>query len=125
MIKTILIILLGVFFIVNGINHFYNSHILREYAHKKGLFEPNIMVFLSGLLLLTGGASMITGFFIIEGMIGLCIFMTIAAFTIHSFWQEKDRELFMMEFMHFVKNWAIILELIYLTTTVESRYGFL
>lgn len=125
MIKTILIILLGVFFIINGINHFYNSHILREYAHKKGLFEPKIMVFLSGLLLLAGGTSMITGYFIIEGMIGLCIFMAIAAFTIHSFWQEKDREVFMIEFMNFVKNWAIILELIYLTTTVESRYGFL
>jgi putative oxidoreductase len=125
MIKTVLIILLGVFFIVNGINHFYNSHILKEYAHKKGLIEPKIMVFLSGLLLIAGGISMITGYFIIEGMIGLCIFMAIAAFTIHSFWLDEDREVKMIEFMHFVKNWAIIFELIYLTTSVESRFGLL
>lgn len=125
MIKTTLIILLGVFFIINGVNHFYNSHILKEYAHKKGLIEPRVMIFLSGLLLLAGGASMITGYFIIEGMIGLCIFMSIAAFTIHSFWLDKDREVMMMEFMNFVKNWAIIFELIYLTTSVESRFGFL
>ena len=59
MIKTILIILLGVFFLVNGINHFYNSHFVEEYAEKRGLFEPKIMVFLSGLLLLFGGLSMI------------------------------------------------------------------
>lgn len=123
MIKTILIILLGVFFLVNGVNHFYNSHILQEYAEKRGLFEPKIMVFLSGLLLLSGGISMITGYFIIEGMIGLCIFMTIAAFSIHSFWKEEEREDKMMEFMNFVKNWAIIFELIYLTTTVESKFG--
>lgn len=114
---------MGVFFLVNGINHFYNSHIVREYAAKRGLIEPRLMVFLSGLLLLFGGLSMITGFFIIEGMIGLSIFMAIAAFSIHSFWKEEDREDKMMEFMNFVKNWAIIFELIYLTTTVESRYG--
>lgn len=125
MIKTILIILLGVFFLVNAVNHFYNSHILKEYAHKKGLFKPEIMVFLSGLLLLAGGTSMITGYFIIEGMIGLCIFMAIAAFTIHSFWKEQDREVMMIEFMHFIKNWAIIFELLYLTTTLESRFGFI
>jgi uncharacterized membrane protein YphA (DoxX/SURF4 family) len=125
MIKTMLVILLGVFFIVNAINHFYNSHILEEYAHKKGLFKPETMVFLSGLLLLAGGTSMITGFFIIEGMIGLCIFMAIASFTIHSFWTEQEREMKMMEFMNFVKNWAIIFELIYLTTSLESRYGLI
>ena len=124
MIKTTLIILLGLFFIVNGINHFYNSHILNEYAHNKGLIKPKIMVFLSGLLLLAGGMSMVTGYFMIEGMIGLCIFMAIAAFTIHSFWGDHEREVKMIEFMNFLKNWAIIFELIYLTTTVESRYGF-
>ena len=125
MIKTTLVILLGVFFIVNGINHFYNSHILEEYAHKKGLIKPEYMVFLSGLLLLAGGISMITGYFIIEGMIGLCIFMAIASFTIHTFWNEQSREMRMLEFMHFIKNWAIIFELLYLTTTLESRFGLI
>lgn len=123
MIKTILIILLGVFFLVNGFNHFYNSHIVQEYAEKRGLIEPKIMIFLSGLLLVFGGISMISGYFIVEGMIGLCIFMAIASFSIHSFWQEEEREDKMMEFMNFVKNWAIIFELVYLTTTVESKFG--
>lgn len=125
MIKSTLVFLLGLFFILNAINHFYNSHMLKEYALKKGLIKPEIMVFLSGLLLLAGGLSMISGYFMIEGMIGLCIFMTIAAFTIHSFWKEKDREIMMIEFMHFVKNWAIIFELIYLIATVESKFGII
>lgn len=125
MIKTTLVVLLGLFFIVNAINHFYNSHILKEYAHKKGLIKPEVMVFLSGLLLFAGGISMLTGYFIIEGMIGLCIFMAIASFTIHSFWKEQEREMMMLEFMHFVKNWAIIFELLYLTTTLESRFGLI
>ncbi len=125
MIKSILVSLLGLFFIVNGINHFYNSHMLNEYAQNKGLIEPKFMVRLSGILLLAGGISMISGYFIIEGMIGLCVFMAIAAFTIHSFWKEEDNERIMLEFMHFVKNWAIIFELIYLTTTLESKFGIL
>lgn len=40
MIKSTLVILLGLFFLANAINHFYNSQILKEYAHKKGLFKP-------------------------------------------------------------------------------------
>ena len=30
----------------------------------------------------------------------------------------------MMEFMHFLKNWAIIFELLYLSTTMETNLGF-
>ncbi|MCH8487327.1 MAG: hypothetical protein LAT75_10725 [Candidatus Cyclonatronum sp.] len=64
-------------FIVSGINHFYNSLILKEYAHKKVLLYPKILVFLSGILLIAGGLSMITGYFMIDGMIALCIFMAL------------------------------------------------
>jgi putative oxidoreductase len=125
MIKSTLIFLLGLFFLVNAVNHFYNSHVLEEYARKRGLIEPRVMVFLSGILLAAGGLSMISGYFIIEGMIGLSVFMAVAALTIHSFWKEENREVMMMEFMQFLKNWAIIFELAYLITTVESRYGLL
>ncbi len=43
------------FFLLNGINHFYNTHILKEYAAKRGLIAPKFMVILSGILLLMGG----------------------------------------------------------------------
>ena len=36
MIKTILVSLLGIFFILNGINHLFNTKTLEEYAHKRG-----------------------------------------------------------------------------------------
>ena len=49
------------------------------------------MVILSGILLLAGGASMLIGYFIVEGMIGFCLFMAIAAFTIHSFWKDEEK----------------------------------
>lgn len=118
MIKKILLILLGVFFLLNGINHFYNSHILKEYAHKRGLFAPKVMVFLSGLLLTAGSLTLMTGFLLFEGIIALSIFLLIASFTLHKFWEEKSREIFMLELMHFVKNFAIMFELIYIATTL-------
>lgn len=118
MIKQILIILLGVFFIINGINHFFNTHILKEYATKRGLIKPKFLVLISGVLLLAGGASMISGILIVEGIIGLCIFLVIASFSVHKFWQERDREMFMLEFMHFIKNWAILFELLFIVTTI-------
>lgn len=120
MVKQILIILLGVFFLFNGINHLYNTHILKEYARKKGLIAPKTMVRLSGLLLLAGGLSLITGYFIFEGIIGLSVFLVVTSFTIHKFWEEKDREIMMMEIMHFSKNWAILFELIFIATTLAK-----
>lgn len=118
MIKQILLVLLGIFFIINGINHFYNTQILKEYAKKRGLIHPKIMIILSGLLLISGGLSLITGYFIIPGIIGLCIFLFIATISIHKFWQEQKREMFMLELMNFIKNWAILVELIYIATTI-------
>lgn len=117
MIKQILIILLGLFFLINGINHFYNTDVLKKYAEKKGLFSAKLMVQLSGILLLLGGLSLVSGIFTIYGIIGLCLFLITATFTIHRFWSEKDRNNRLNESMHFTKNLVILAELIYLATT--------
>lgn len=114
MIKTILLLLLGLFFVLNGINHLLNTHIYQEYAHKRGLLSPKLMVRLSGLLLIFGGLSLMTGYMKLYGIIGLSVFLVIAAFTIHSFWKEKDRDGKLMEATHFAKNFAILTELIYI-----------
>jgi uncharacterized membrane protein YphA (DoxX/SURF4 family) len=116
MIKEILIVLLGIFFLINGINHFYNTNLLKEYAEKSGLLSPKLMVQLSGLLLVVGGLSMITGFFMFYGIIGLSIFLVVASFTIHKFWAFKEKNERLNETMHFTKNIAILAELIYLAT---------
>ncbi len=115
-IKLILLIMLGLFFVLNGINHLFNSHILEEYAEKRGLFSPKIAVLLSGILLIFGGISLVIKPIRIYGIIGLSIFLVVAAFTIHQFWQERDREKRMMEAAHFAKNMAILTELVYIAT---------
>ena len=116
LIKTILLILLGLFFILNGINHLYNTHILAEYAHRRGLVSPQLMVRISGIALIFGGLSLMTGFLKIYGIIGLSIFLVVSALTIHQFWREAEREMWMLEVTHFAKNAALLTELIYIAT---------
>ena len=116
MIKTILLILLGLFFVLNGLNHLFNRLTLEEYAHRRGLLSPRIMVLLSGLLLIFGGLLLMTGYFKLYGIVGLSVFLVVAAFTIHQFWRETDRNLQMLEAMHFSKNMAILTELVYIAT---------
>ena len=117
MIKTILLILLGLFFMLNGVNHLFNTHIYEEYAHKRGLISPRLMVRISGVALIFGGLSLMSNFAMIFGIIGLSIFLIIASFTIHKFWQESETEMRMFEGMHFAKNMAILTESIYIATT--------
>lgn len=114
MIKTILLILLGLFFVLNGVNHLFNTHFYEEYSHKKGLVSPKIMVRLSGVALIFGGISVATGFLLIYGIIGLSLFLIITSFTIHNFWKETTKEMKLLESMHFAKNLAILTELIYI-----------
>ena len=94
MIKTILLVLLGVFFILNGVNHFFNTDVLAEYAHKRGIpiISPKLAVYLSGVLLLFGGLSLMSGFFKLYGIIGLSIFLVMAAFMTHQFWRETNSQ---------------------------------
>ncbi len=116
MIKTILVILLGVFFILNGLNHLFNAKTVEEWAEQRGLFSPTIMVRLSGFLLIFGGLSLATGFLMLYGIIGLSIFLVLSSFMIHHFWTMKERDEKMIELTHFAKNLAILTELLYLAS---------
>ena len=114
MIKTILLILLGLFFILNGINHYVNTELYEEYSRKRGLISPKLMVRISGFVLIFGGLTLASGYFLILGIIGLSIFLIIASLTIHQFWNEQGKEKKLLEGMHFAKNMAILTELIYI-----------
>ena len=113
-IKTILIALLGIFFMLNGLNHLFNGQVLEEYARKRGLFSPKQMVLLSGIGLIFGGAALMAPMLRIYGILALLLFMVVATFTMHRFWEEKDKYDRLLESMNFAKNLAIITELVYI-----------
>ena len=116
MIKIILVLLLSLFFIVNGVNHLFNRKVLEEYAEKRSLFSPKFSVFMSGIGMIVGAIMLLFPITKAIGAYGLAAFVVVAALLLHRFWKESTPELRMLEFQNFVKNFAIAIEMIYLGT---------
>lgn len=114
MFKMILLSLLAGYFILNGINHFLNEKMLEEYARKRHMISPKLAVMAAGVLLIFGGTSLLIPSLMKAGIIGLCVFLFVAALTIHSFWVEKEKMDRIYEAMNFTKNLAILTELLYI-----------
>jgi len=120
--KLWLLIALGIFFFINGINHWYNTHMLEEYARRHGKVRSAFLVRLSGTLLILGGIGLPIPAFRIPAAAGLCVFLLLAAFLIHRFWEEKDRDKYLLELMNFSKNLAIFIEMLYIIDTTASGH---
>ena len=114
MLKTALIGFIGLFFVVNGLNHIFNTMILEEYAHRQRLPNARTLVRLSGVALIVGGIG-----FMIPGtrqaaVIGLGIFLVLSMVLIHHFWTDRDHETRLYELLQFSKNLLILVELVYI-----------
>ena len=116
MIKIILVSLLALFFVVNGLNHLFNTRVLEEYAEKRSLFTPRFSVIMSGIGMIIGAILLLIPATKPIGAFGLATFVVIAALLLHRFWKEEKAEIRMLEFQNFVKNFAIAIEMIYLGT---------
>ena len=100
--------ILGGYFLYNGINHFLSRKMLTEYARSKGVPTPDVAVATSGLLILAGGLSILTG---VQPKIGAALTTTFLAGVspqMHAFWNERDPQQRMHEMVNFTKNMALI-----------------
>lgn len=68
-------IVVGVYFVFMGFNHFMNLNMLSEYAQSKGVPAAKLAVAVTGLLLLAGGASLLLWQYLFYGMIALTVFL--------------------------------------------------
>lgn len=100
-------LLLGLFFLINGINHFRNLHTLSEYAASKKVGYPKIAVIISGILLFCGGLSIFFGIYPTLGVVFLTIFFIPVTFIMHNFWTVEDSHYRLIEQINFMKNLAI------------------
>jgi putative oxidoreductase len=89
-----------------GLNHFMQYGEMTGYAEFKGLPAPGPAVALSGLVLVLGGLSLITGVYPVVGAALLAGFLVIAAVTMHDFW-AVDPEETQDEMTNFLKNVAL------------------
>ncbi len=109
-------IILGLYFLFNGFNHFLNLNYMAEWVKNKNIPAPKLMVVLTGILLLIGGISILFGIYIEIGILALTLFFLPVTFIMHDFWREKDPQMKMIHMINFMKNlalWAAILSLLY------------
>src|SRR3989344_203712 len=100
-------LLLGGFLLYNAYNHLFKVKDLTVYTESKKIPMAKAAVIVSGLLLLFGGYTIITGVRVTAGIAALVLFFIPTTFTMHAFWKEEGQPR-MMEQVQFMKNLAIL-----------------
>jgi putative oxidoreductase len=100
-------LIVGAYYIYNGLNHFINLGPMTDYAKFKGVPMPQLAVIGSGVLLLIGGVTIILGRFPEIGVSALILFFIPVSVMMHNFWAVGD-EMKAMERINFLKNMALL-----------------
>ncbi len=100
-------ILLGGFLLYSAYSHFSNIKDLTAYTEMKKVPMPKVAVIVSGLLLLFGGYTIITGTRVVVGIAALTLFFIPVTFTMHAFWKEEG-QVRSMDQVQFMKNLALL-----------------
>jgi putative oxidoreductase len=101
--------LLGGFFLYNGLNHLrpQSRTGLAQYAAAKNVPYPDVAVATSGVAMLVGGISVLSGYKPKLGAAALGGVLTAMTPTMHDFWNASDQNK-QMELVQFSKNAALI-----------------
>lgn len=100
-------LLLGGFLLSSAYNHLFKVKDLTAYVESKKIPMAKTAVIVSGLLLLFGGYTVITGMRVMAGIAALVLFFIPVTFTMHAFWREEGQAR-MMDQVQFMKNLAIL-----------------
>ena len=100
-------VLFSIIFLSSGFGHLKDTAQMSQYAASKGIPVPKFSVFLSGIMLLLGGLSILLGFWVNIGAWLLIAFLLPAAFLMHNFWAIDDPEQKQNEQIHFFKDLAL------------------
>jgi len=99
-------VLLGLYFIMSGFNHFKNLKGMTGYAQSKGLPMPKEGVIVSGLAMFLGGFGILLGIYTNLAIYMLVLFLVLAAMTMHQYWKLEGMAR-MGEEINFHKNLAL------------------
>lgn len=88
-------------------SHFTDLGSMAAYARSKGVPMPKASILISGLLLLFGGLSILTGAYTFIGCLGLLLFFIVVTPTMHDFWHMEDPQQYKAQQVNFLKNLAL------------------
>ena len=112
-------LLLGGFFLYNGINHFLQYKTLAQYAGAKQVPLSKVAVLGTGALLTAGGASLLLGVRPKWGAAAAATFLAGVSPTMHDFWNDETPEARQSNQVHFMKNAALLGGLLALAAVEE------
>jgi uncharacterized membrane protein YphA (DoxX/SURF4 family) len=101
-------IVVGLYFVFNGFNHFSQLNNMAGYAQSKGVPAAKLAVLVTGLLLLLGGLSFVFNYLLNAGIVLLLVFLIPTTFIMHNFWKVQDQQMKIVEMVNFLKNLALV-----------------
>lgn len=101
-------VLYGGFMLFSGIDHFRHAQVLRVHAGSKGVPAPHTLVLASGVLIMLGGLSIISGVRPAWGVLCITLFLIPISFVIHNYWSDSNPGVRQANFVNFRKNLAML-----------------
>lgn len=101
-------IVLGLYYLFSASGHFFQLNMMAGYTASKGVPLPEVFVIVTGILLLIGGITILTGYRPTIGIIALVIFFFPVSLIMHNFWVVDDQMMRMGEMVNFMKNIALL-----------------
>ena len=98
----------GGYFLYNGLNHLRNREMLAGYAQGKGVPAATAAVVGSGLMLIGGALSILSGASPKIGAGLITTFLLGVSPQMHAFWNETDPQQRSQEMVNFMKNVALV-----------------
>ncbi len=101
-------ILYSLIFISIGVfGHFGNHSAMAQYAASQGVPLAGATVYLTGLMIISGGLSVLLGYKVKIGAALLFLFLVPVAFMMHNFWAISDPQMAMIQQSMFMKNLSL------------------
>jgi putative oxidoreductase len=97
----------GGYFLYNGINHFLHREEMSGYAQAKGIPAADLAVQSTGVLMILGGLSLLTGYKPKLGAALIGTFLAGVTPSMHAFWKDESPQERQMDMIHFLKNIAL------------------
>jgi putative oxidoreductase len=97
----------GGFFLYNGINHLMHHQNMAGYAEAKGVPAASVAVQGTGVMLVLGGLSLLTGYKPKLGAALVAAFLAGVSPSMHAFWKESEPQQRQAEMINFMKNMAL------------------
>jgi putative oxidoreductase len=100
-------ILFSLVLVGSGIGHLTQTEGSAQYASYKKVPNAKLMVQISGVCMLLGGAAIILGIVMDLAALLVAILVVMMAVAMHKFWEETDPQTKQGEMAHFMKNLSI------------------